>query len=454
MWRDLVEALLLSSLALPAVALAGLGLSWLLGLPVSEGATTRVSVAATGLSAIFTVAGAASALCLGHLPVEFGPWPWFSVGHYTFSFTLRWDAVSLVMAVGTSVLSGLVVGFSVPYLHREKGVFRYFLLMLVFATAMQWLVVAGSYDQLFLGWELVGLTSILLVAFFNDRARPVNAAVRVMVVYKLADLGLLIGAVVMHQVAHGTDFSNLHQAHLTEGQATALALLLLLAASGKAAQLPFGTWLPRAMEGPTPSSAVFYGALSVHAGIYLLIRSAPLFQQSTVASVAAVLMGGATAFAGAMLSRVQADAKTSLAWASMSQLGLMVVEVGLHLPTVALVHLIGHASLRGYQMLRAPNLLHDTIALRKALGVGTLSFGAHPVQGFLYRALRDGLFIDVVVERHLIRPVLSLGHTFERLEQRVARRLGGAAERKDPRRPSLDSIPRADAPTKPQEAPR
>lgn len=448
MWRDLVEALLVSSLALPPVALAGLGLSWLFGLPVSEGAVTRVSVLATALAALFTGAGAAIALWQGFLPVEFGPYPWFSVGHYTFAFSFRWDAVSLVMALGSTVLSGLVVGFSVPYLHREKGVFRYFALMLLFSGAMQWLVVAGSYEQLFLGWELVGLTSILLVAFFNERAQPVHAAVRVMVVYRLADLGLLIGAVVMHQVAHGTHFGNLHQAHLTEGQATAIALLLLLAASGKAAQLPFGTWLPRAMEGPTPSSAVFYGALSVHAGIYLLIRSAPLFEKSTVASVAAVVMGGTTAFAGALVARVQADAKSSLAWASMSQLGLMVVEVGLHLPTVALVHLFGHASLRGYQMLRAPSLLHDTIGLRKALGVGSLALGAHPVRGWLYRALRDGLFIDVVVERYLVRPVLKLGGLFERLEQAWARRVGG-----EPRAPEVKRAAESTG-GKAQEAPR
>ena len=432
MWRDAVELLLLSALAAPPVALAGLGLAWLLGVTVSETVTTRVAVLATGLAASFTVVGASVGAWHGVFPLEVGPYTWFSVGHYSFDFVFRWDTVSLVMALGSTILSGLVVGFSVNYLHREQGVFRYFVLMLVFAAGMQWLVVAGSYEQLFLGWELVGLTSILLVAFFNERTQPVAAAIRVMIVYRLSDLGLLVGAVVMHQAAHGTRFGSLHLAHLTEGQATAIALLLLLAASGKAAQLPFGGWLPRAMEGPTTSSAVFYGALSVHAGIYLLIRSEPLFEQSPVASVAAVAMGGTTAFAGAMLSRVQADAKTSLAWGSMSQLGLMVAEVGLHLPTVALVHLAGHASLRGYQMLRAPSLLHDSIALRKALGAGTLDLGSRTVPAWLYRALRDGLFIEILLERFLVRPVLGLGHVFERLEQAWTRRVGGEDGAKAP----------------------
>lgn len=443
MWRDVVEALLFSSLALPPVALVGLGLAWLFGFTVPEGVTTRVSVAATALAAGCTAVATALGLSAHVFPLEVGPYPWFDVGHYTFAFTFRWDAVSLVMALGSTVLSALVVAFSVNYLHREKGVFRYFVLMLVFSGGMQWLVVAGSYEQLFLGWELVGLTSILLVAYFNDRTQPVAAAIRVMVTYRVADLGLLLGAVLMHQAAHGTTFGHLHPGDLTERQATVIALLLLLAASGKAAQLPFGGWLPRAMEGPTTSSAVFYGALSVHAGIYLLIRGAPLFEASTVASVAAVVMGGTTAFAGAMLSRVQADAKTSLAWASMSQLGLMVAEVGLHLPTVALVHLVGHASLRGYQMLRAPSLLHDTIGLRKALGTGTLRIGAHPVPLGVYRALRDGLFIDVLVERYLIRPVLALGYAFERLEQAWTRRVSGeSSEPPPPPRPSAPPPPR------------
>lgn len=433
MWRDLAEQLLLVSLALPVLTLGAFGLAWLAGARITERVITRFSTAATALAAVFTWAGAGIGLANGLFPLEVGPFHWFAVADYAFDLTFRWDLVSLVMALGAATLSALTVGFSVHYLHREKGVVRYFMLMLLFSSAMQWLVVSGSYDQLFLGWELVGLTSILLVAYFGERAQPVIAAVRVMIVYRLCDLGLLVGAVVMHQAAHGTRFGQLEHAQLSPAVATTVALLMLLAASGKAAQLPFGTWLPRAMEGPTTSSAVFYGALSVHAGIYLLIRSEPIFEQSTLASVAAVLVGGVTATVGGLQARIQPDAKTSLAWASMSQLGLMVVEVGLHLPTVALVHLFGHASLRGFQMLKAPSLLHDSIALRKVLGVSSLAARTAPLPPLLYRVLRDGFFIDIVLERLFIAPVMLLGRLFERAESawadRVARQQVARQER-------------------------
>jgi NADH-quinone oxidoreductase subunit L len=435
MWLELTSFALGASLALPALALVVLGLAWLFGDAPEEPFVARLATGATGLSALLAVAGTGVGALSGAFPLEVGPLTWFGVGHYAFELTFRWDLVSLVMVLGVTILSGLVVAFSTRYLHRERGFFRYFVAMLTFAFAMHWLVVAGSYDQLFVGWELVGLTSILLVSFFHERAAPVSAAIRVMISYRFADLGLLLGAVAMHQAAHGTRFGHVHAEQLSSGQATTIALLMLLAASGKAAQLPFSGWLPRAMEGPTTSSAVFYGGLSVHAGIYLLIRSAPLFQASLVASIAAVAIGGGTALAGAVLSRVQPDAKGSLAWASASQLGLMVVEIGLHLPELALAHLVGHASLRCFQLLRAPSLLHDSIALRKALGSTSLALGTRPLPPGLYRALREGLFLDALLDRWVVRPTLALGHGLQRFEAALARLVGGAPP-DDPTPPS------------------
>lgn len=428
-------SLLFTALALPPLALVILGLSWFMGWKVSERVTRVLAVGATGLSALLTAVGGAVALVQHRLPLTSLPWTYFEVGNYRFELIFQWDAVSLSMALACSLISSLVVSFSTRYLHREEGHFRYFILMLIFASAMQWLVVAGSYDQLFLGWELVGLTSILLVAFFNDRTQPVLAAIRVMATYRICDVGLLLASVLMHHAAHGTTFAQLNAASLPAAQATPIALLLLLAASGKAAQLPFGGWLPRAMEGPTSSSALFYGALSVHAGIYLLIRSEPLFEASTVASVAAVTVGGITAISGAAMSRVQSDAKSSLAWASMSQLGLMVVEVGLHLPTVALLHLFGHASLRGFQLLKAPSLLHDTLQLRKDLGRSTLALNVKTLPAPLYRFLREGLFLEVLFEAWLVRPLLALGRRFERIDSTAPK----------PSNPSNPSLPSSEA---------
>lgn len=421
MWPELVRASLVIALALPAVGLALFAAGWLVGLSWPERAVTRLSVGLASTSALAALGGTLAGWWAGVFPLEAGPFPWFGVEGYHFELAFRWDLVSLVMVDTTTLLCALVIGFSVDYLHRERGVLRFFVLLLLFSVAMQWLVVSESFDQLFLGWELVGVSSILLVAFFSDRSQPVAAAIRVMVTYRVCDLGLLIGTVLMHQQLADTSFVGVAE-HLTPGPlATLLGLLLLLSASGKAAQLPVGTWLPKAMEGPTPSSALFYGALSVHAGIYLLIRAAPIFERSVVASVAAVVVGSFTSLVGSLLARVQSDAKSSLAWASMSQLGLMVVEVGLHLPMVALVHLVGHAALRGVQLLKAPQLLHDGLGLRRALGSTSLSFDARPIPLPLFRFLRDGLFLDLLMERFVVRPLVRAGEAFGHVELAWAR---------------------------------
>jgi NADH-quinone oxidoreductase subunit L len=416
-WRELVTLLLLAPMALPALALACLGIAWGLGAEPGERLVARVAVGATTLAAVCTAIGAGAGWATGLFPLEAGPWAWFSAAGYTFELGFLWDGVSVVMALVTTVLTALVVGFSVNYLHRESGFFRYFLLMLLFSAGMQWLVLSASYDQLLLGWEAVGLTSMLLVSFYREREQPVLAATRAMIVYRLCDLGLLLGAVVMHGVAHETDFARIARAPLGGADATLLGLLLLLAASGKGALAPFSGWLPRAMEGPTPSSALFYGALSVHAAIYLLIRATPIFAASPAASVAAILVGAITAASGALLARVQSDAKTALGWASVSQLGLMVVEVGFHWPRLALAHLVGHACLRAVQLLKAPNVLHDSVALRKAMGVAVLDTGTRALTPGAYRVLRDGFFVEAQLERLVVGPLLALGRQLDRAER-------------------------------------
>src|SRR5438045_9561197 len=138
-----------------------------------------------------------------------------------------------------------------------------------------------------------------------------------------------------------------------------VSLLLLLAAAGKAAQVPFSGWLPRAMEGPTPSSAIFYGAISIHAGAYLLLRVQPMLVQSGFACAMVIAIGVATAIHGTMAGRASADAKTSLASASLTQVGIVFVEIGIGWQSIALVHISGHAMVRTLQFLRAPSMLHD-----------------------------------------------------------------------------------------------
>src|SRR5207244_13349236 len=148
-------------------------------------------------------------------------------------------------------------------------------------------------------------------------------------------------------------------AGLTSTQATIIAVLLIVAVAGKSALLPFSGWLPRAMEGPTPSSAVYYGSLSIHAGCFLLLRSAPLVEHAIVARVLAGILGAATAIYAGITTRVQSDVKSSLAYAALTQVGIIVVEISIGWYTIAFVHIAGHACFRLLQFLSAPNVLHD-----------------------------------------------------------------------------------------------
>src|SRR2546425_4003263 len=155
---------------------------------------------------------------------------------------------------------------------------------------------------------------------------------------------------------------------MSSQQALFVGALLLIAASGKSALIPFSGWLQRAMEGPTPSSAVFYGALSVHLGTFLLLRVGPVLKASPLLSAAVVTLGVISAIYGAMVARVQSDVKTALAFASLTQVGIITAEIGLGLRYIALIHIIGHACLRTLQLLRAPALLQDYHLLENAIG--------------------------------------------------------------------------------------
>jgi NADH-quinone oxidoreductase subunit L len=196
--------------------------------------------------------------------------------------------------------------------------------------------------------------------------------------------------------------------------------LLIWASLGKGAQVPFGGWLPRAMEGPTPSSAIFYGALSVHLGPYLLLRAAPLLDAQPVLGVWIALIGLATAVHGTLVGRVQNDIKCALAYASMTQVGLIFVEIGLGLRMLAIVHIVGHAALRCLQFLRAPSVLLDRAEEERRAGrpanrlLGRLE-GRLPrsAQLWLYRGALERGFLDALLRDYLLEPVLALSRQLD-----------------------------------------
>jgi len=223
----------------------------------------------------------------------------------------------------------------------------------------------------------VGLSSAFLVAFYHERRGPVTNGLHVWSVYRVSDAALLIASVVLHHLSGEGDFDRLIRGEgswpygsptLPVSQATLAGLLLVLAAAGKSALIPFSGWLPRAMEGPTPSSAVFYGALSVHLGAFLLLRVSPLLDASPLTCAVIVVLGLTSAAFGALANRVQTDIKSALSFASLTQVGLIFAEIGLGLRYVPLVHILGHACWRTLQFLRAPTVLHDSRQLENAVG--------------------------------------------------------------------------------------
>ena len=368
----------------------------------------------------------------GARPLTINYGAWFGVGAYQFEVELLVDHLSLLMLLVSNSIVALVGRFSIRYLHREPGFHRFFLLISFFSTGMSLLVLSGSYDLLFAGWEIVGITSILLIAFFNDRQGPVAGALRAMISYRVADVGLLAAGVLLHDYLGSAEFEVAFHAGvwphagtpLDARGATWVVLALLLAVMGKSAQFPLSGWLPRAMEGPTPSSALFYGALSIHAGVYLLLRSAPLIESSITASVAIGAVGALSAVSATLTGRTQTDAKNIIAYATITQVGLMLVAIGFHLWTWVLIHMVGHASLRLLQLLRAPSALRDAEELQSALrgaprprpGLARRMLPA-TWNSKLYFLARHRFFFDEWLSRLLIDPLLWTARAFDKLER-------------------------------------
>jgi NAD(P)H-quinone oxidoreductase subunit 5 len=444
----LLEAVLhglgLGVLGFPALLLAVLGLPLLLGYPLRERTMARWTQACVlgGLACALGVL----ALMLGsgtrHVPIELGHWVVLSQEHFHFHLKFVFDRLSVPMGILTFVLVGTIGAFAHQYLHREAGFRRFFVLYALFLLGMVSAVLAGTIEVLFVGWELVGLSSALLVAFFHERPAPVRNGMRVWSVYRVADASFLLAAVALHHLTGEGEFSQLMgqgpwplgEAAMTSTQALVIGLFLLVAAAGKSALLPFSGWLPRAMEGPTPSSAVFYGALSVHLGTFLLLRVSPVLDRSPVLGGMVVGLGLLSAAYGALLARVQPDVKSALAYASLTQVGIITAEIGLGLRYLALVHILGHACLRTLQLVRAPNWLHDRHSLENAVGGHLPSAPGRwqtllprRAQLALYRLALDRGRLDALVDEWLAQPVLELFRTWNLWERRCLDALRGTA---------------------------
>lgn len=422
------EWLLLVLVALPALAFLLLAGLWLVGITLPEKGIARLTA-----GVYLTASGLAAVLAAVPGTVQTTGWEWFAIGEYRYILTLSLDRLSAPFVLLTAILTGLTGAFSARYLHREPGFLRFFALLHLFAFGALLLFTAGSFDLVIAGWELVGITSVLLIAYFTERKEPVANSLRVFGIYRAADIGLLVAVFLLHHSLGTANFDALfggqwpgQTAMLTGAGATSIALLLLLAAAGKSAQGPFSGWLPRAMEGPTPSSAIFYGAISVHAGVYLLLRAYPVLTQSALAMGAVTVTGLVTAFFGTLVGRACTDAKTSLAYASLSQVGLIFMELGLGFPSLALWHATGHAAVRTLQFLRAPSALHEYHQIHAAAGGHLEKTGLHfeavlpaGARLWLYRLAADRGHLDSFLDRVFLSPLRGAGMILTHAERRL-----------------------------------
>lgn len=442
----------------PSLLIFILGIPTLMGHPLSErtiGKSVQISVVIALLAALAILTMMLS-LGTNHVPIYLGSW--VSIDHYHFSVKFVFDRLSVPFVILSLVLCGTIGAFANKYMHRERGFNRFFVLYSFFVLGMVVTSLAGTIETLFAGWELVGLSSAMLVAFYHERPAPVRNGLRVWAVYRVSDAALLVASVLLHHHLGGGDFDKLmggvavnaghasdvvQEVALTWPQGHSLldptsnlpliiGLLFLLAAAGKSALVPFSGWLPRAMEGPTPSSAVFYGALSVHLGAYLLLRVGPILDQSLTLRIIIVLLGLVTAIFAAVTGRVQTDIKSALSFASLTQVGIIVMEIGIGFRYLALIHILGHACLRTLQFIRAPTILHDYKIMENAIGAGLprqSSFWDRLIptrmRVWLYQVAVERGFLDTYLTDYMVAPLLWLLRCCDSMERRWTSLLAG-----------------------------
>jgi NADH:ubiquinone oxidoreductase subunit 5 (subunit L)/multisubunit Na+/H+ antiporter MnhA subunit len=346
------------------IPLAGFLASLLLSAKAEQG-LSKLAIGILSLHLLFGFSFMVVWFLSGHPSLEMKELVLFSNQEYTFQVEFYLDKIGATFFMVGSLLTFLVVNYSQYYLHREPGYKRFFNTILFFYLGYNLTILAGNFETLFLGWEILGISSFLLIAFYRDRFLPVKNAIKVFSIYRLGDLGLLLAMWMSHHLwLENISFAKLNNDilvsfHLQSHSWTGffISVMILLAAAAKSAQLPFSSWLPRAMEGPTPSSAIFYGSLSVHIGVFLLLRTFPFWEHQIAVRIIIAFLGAGTTLVASGISRVQSSIKSQIAYASIAQIGIIFIEIACGWETLALFHFAGNAFLRTYQLLVSPSVV-------------------------------------------------------------------------------------------------
>jgi NADH:ubiquinone oxidoreductase subunit 5 (subunit L)/multisubunit Na+/H+ antiporter MnhA subunit len=355
----------------------------------------------------------------------------YKTDNFEFLVDFFFDRVGAVYVVIGAMLTFLITFYSRYYIHRESGYKRFFNTVLFFYLGFNITVLAGNFETLFIGWEILGLSSFLLVAFYRENYLPTRNAIKVFSIYRIGDVGLILAMWASHHLWHeNITFLKLNNAELVSehlaghsGIGMFIALMLLLAAAAKSAQFPFSSWLPRAMEGPTPSSAIFYGSLSVHLGVFLLMRTFPFWENQILVRILIGMMGLFTAIISTMIARVQTSVKTQIGYASLTQIGIMFIEVAAGLEALALIHFAGNAFLRTYQLLVSPSVVsylireqfYGFVPKKQILPTGLI--GRLKISFYVWSLKEWNL--DRFINQLVFRPLKTLGHRLDFLSYKT-----------------------------------
>jgi NADH-quinone oxidoreductase subunit L len=348
---------------IPAAPLAGAVILLLGGRRVGRSAGVLASAAV----AVAFVASAVSwssviALPAGSRSRVVHLYQWAAFGSLHVSVDFRWDPLAAVMALTVAGVAFLIHVYSIGYMHGDERYPRFFAYMNLFVFSMLLLVLADNFVVLFAGWELVGLCSYLLIGFWFERPSAATAAKKAFITTRIGDTGMLIGIFLLFAKTGSLSIPVINrtvaEGGLTHGTATIAALLLFAGAVGKSAQIPLYVWLPDAMEGPTPVSALIHAATMVTAGVYLVVRLNVLYTFASHAGTVVAAIGAATALYAAILAMAEDDIKRVLAYSTISQLGFMFIAAGVGAYGAAIFHLVTHAFFKALLFLGAGSVMH------------------------------------------------------------------------------------------------
>ena len=343
---------------IPLLPFIGFLLNGLLGrrLPKALVSTIALLFTAAPLAMVSGIAFRFSSLTLPY--VERLAFPWIATSTFRADFAFLLDPLTLIMLLVVTGVGFLIHIYSVGYMAHEEGYWRFFAYLNLFMFFMLTLVLAENFLLMFVGWEGVGLASYLLIGFYFLRESAADAGKKAFILNRIGDFGFLLAMFLM--IAHfgSLSYSKVFGAiaqhpEMQGGFLTAIALLLVLGATGKSAQIPLYVWLPDAMEGPTPVSALIHAATMVTAGVYMIVRSHVLFDRSPFALGVVAMIGAATALFAATVGMVQTDIKRVLAYSTISQLGYMFLACGAAAYSAAIFHLVTHAFFKGLLFLAA-----------------------------------------------------------------------------------------------------